>query len=263
MNDERFPWPMRIFDVAIQGVVGGLILLVGMLLTPPRSRWTEGGLIVLVAVIISVGTAIIVNRSYLRFMHRIVADRLAQVTKTALLRGAGVGELVTKEVLSALERTMPVETIWIVCQDFGDDIDPDAPFLEVIKHNVERGVSYRYITPEGDKPPWQVARLRNALGIGADDERVKLVPLTDEQWSRLPYTAGNVTLYDPVASKNPTEYRSPQGVFWYPGGDGDSFGWLGVDIVGQWAARIAGICDAAEGTPPTIGEGPGTDRGDG
>lgn len=129
---------------------------------------------------------------------------------------------------------MDVETIWIVCEDLGDDIRNDGPFLKVIKQNVQRGVTYVYITPDRGETKSQVRVLRQKLSLEKDDERVRLVKLPPNDWNKLPYTQGNVTIYDPTATRTSTT-----GYFWYPGGDGDAFGRLGDTVAAGWADKIA------------------------
>jgi hypothetical protein len=141
------------------------------------------------------------------------------------------------EQLAELEREIDVHTIWILGQDFHTDM-LGMPFHEAVCHNMlDRNITYAYVAPDQPTPRQQLTALRHALDIANDDTRMLTVLLDDERWSRLPYTAGNVTVYDPLAGK-----PVPAGFFWYPGGNGESFGRLGDYVVLQWVAAILEVC---------------------
>jgi hypothetical protein len=154
-----------------------------------------------------------------------------------------VGALWSQEQLSALEHDIEVATIWIVGRDFWSDIVSPQPFRNVMRYNIhERCITYVYVTLDEPALRRQLALLRDALELKADDMRMRAVLLTPAQWERLPYTAGNFTIYDPLAS-----HQTPLGYFWYPGADGESFGRLGSYVVQRWIAEIENI-------HPTIGD---------
>ena len=147
------------------------------------------------------------------------------------------GVLWSQEQLSALEHDIEVTTIWIVGRDLWSDIVSPQPFREVMHYNIhERSVTYVYVTPDEPSLRRQLALLRNALELSSDDMRLRAVLLTTAQWERLPYTAGNFTIYHPLAS-----HHTPIGYFWYPGADGESFGRLGGYVVLKWIAEIENI----------------------
>jgi hypothetical protein len=229
------------------------VLAVGLILSPPRSRWLEGALVVVIAVAASVLTALLLGRYFLDRMEDVIAVRMGDATRAALTSASGMGKFLTQEELSIFERALDVETIWIIGKDFASEITPPSPFLDVVKHNLQRGITYVYIAPDDPNDPLpshQLDMLRAA--VDAEDHkgllRTELLSLAD--WQRLPYTEGNVTIYDPN-----TTGKSPTGYFWYPGGDGKSFGGLGREVVVKWVARIVQLCpglitDARHVGPP-------------
>jgi len=106
-----------------------------------------------------------------------------------------------------------------------------------MRYNIhERSITYVYVTLDEPALRRQLALLRGALELKADDTRMRAVLLTPAQWEQLPYTAGNFTIYDPLAN-----HQTPRGYFWYPGADGESFGRLGSYVVLKWIAEIEKI----------------------
>ena len=76
--------------------------------------------------------------------------------------------------------------------------------------------------------------LRQRLALEPSDKRIQLIELSPGDWNKLPYTQGNVTIYNPMGTRKTTS-----GYFWYPGGDGDAFGKLGDAVAAGWADEIA------------------------
>jgi hypothetical protein len=202
-------------------------------------------LIVVVAVTTSVLTSVLLSRYYLRGIERLLDLRAGLAASASLTRAGAAGEFWSAEELSQLERDIDVTTIWVIGQDFSGDLTEGAPFLSVIRYNVyQRGVSYVYIAPDLALPRHQIGALRAALNLSVDDVRLRGIMVSHADWARLPYTDGNVTFYDPS-----TPRRTTAGYFWYPGGDGASFGRLGTDVVTKWVAQIEEIC-------PSVSTGP-------
>jgi hypothetical protein len=233
----------RAFDLLAPPIATCLIVAVGLILSNAKGEWLDGVLIVAIAVSVSTIVALLVSQWHLRQMEQVVATRLAEAVSAQLMRPDGVGEVWTQVRLSEWERVADVETVWIVGENFGSEIEVGSPFRDVVRDNIDRGVDYVYLAPEKGyfSPGAQLNALRRAMNIEEDDARLRILPLDEEQWKRLPYTAGNVTIYDPHSSR-------PIGYFWYPGLDGKSFGRLGDNIAVTWAAQIEEVC-------PELGEG--------
>lgn len=238
---------MRVFDMLAPPITAGVILVVGVLLGHPHSKYVEAALIVAIAFVSSTLTCALLSRSYQRWVERVISTRLAEVARAALLQSDGMGELRTKEDLSAFERVINVEIIWIIGRDFKGDSAPGSTFLDVIKYNLyARNVTYVYVAPEEDLVTHQLQSLRKNLGIKDNDRRLHTVPLAQSDWERLPYTAGNFTIYDPLGTR-----QRPVGYFWYPGAGGESFGRLGDDVVEKWIAQIEGVCPSIKNRVPS------------
>jgi hypothetical protein len=143
-----------------------------------------------------------------------------------------------QEQLAALERQLDMSTVWIIGQDFRSDLTSGMPFHDAIRHNIfKRDITYVYVGPARHTLRLQLESLRRLLDLPAGDPRLRTALLDQDNWNRLPYTAGNVTIYDPLAAAG-----IPVGFFWYPGADGESFGQLGDYVVLRWIDEILEIC---------------------
>jgi hypothetical protein len=228
----------RTFDLLATPITTCLVLAVGLLLSNPKTEWLVSVLIVAIVVTMSGIASLLLSRYFLGHIEHVISERLAEVTSVALMRPDGVGEFWTQEKVSKLERGIDVEMIWIVGRDFASEIAEDSPFLDVVKYNVhDQRITYVYIAPDTEVPRFQLNALRRAVGVEEDNKSLQILLLDDTRWRRLPYTAGNVTIYDPHSSRRP-----PMGYFWYPGLDGKSFGRLGNDVAVTWAAQIEEVC---------------------
>jgi hypothetical protein len=217
-------------------------------------------LLVTITVSVSAAIALLISESFLRRTERVISARIeeATITKTILPKDT-VGALWTQEQLSELERAAEVKTIWIVGQNFRSEINEDAPFLEVVRHNIHRrGICYVYIAPNMSGPQDELELLRRRVRIDEDDDLLRILLLDTESWAKMPYTAGNFTIYGPYSNDNQAGY------FWYPGGDGKSFGQLGQSVVGTWVSRIEKVCPKVKiGSGDTASDGGGTTTLDG
>jgi hypothetical protein len=108
----------------------------------------------------------------------------------------------------------------------------------------ERKITYVYIAPKGDpKLVHQFNVLSDALGeFPHKQELLRTVEVDLETWERMPYTAGNVRIYDPASG-----HASPIGYFWYPGGDGHQSGRLGGEVIEDWVSKIEAMCPGLQG----------------
>lgn len=210
------------------------VLVVGLFLSNPRSRWLIAAFAVAVAVAASTLVTILLSRFYLERMQNVIVARLTSSALTRLGRRDGW----TQEELSELESDMEVETIWIVGANFDNEANQDGPFLNVVRRNIhERGISYVYVAPDSADIRELFDRLRNELALAPDDIRFRTLEVNDETWQRMPYTPGNFTIYDPT-----TRGVSPSGYSWDPGGDGKSFVRLRHDVVVKWVAKLKDLC---------------------
>ncbi len=242
-------------DQALRYLIGAVIpsmfLVLGLVLPKDSASQLEisGGTIV-VAVVASVLVSLLISKVFLDEM----GERLAKVTRTALMQADGVWQVWTPDQLSEKERDMEVSTIWIIGRDIGSDITDQSPFLGVVKSNMEdRGVTYVYIVPKEDPDvKHQLSVLSHALGeFDKKEELFRTEGVELDVWQRMPYTAGNMTIYDPS-----TGHATPIGYFWYPGGDGKQFGRLGGKVVEKWVAEIEALCPGlyASGTGTSVAE---------
>jgi hypothetical protein len=231
----------RALNLLVAPLTACAVLAVGLLLDPPRSRWLIAALTVSIGLTVSVLTALIVSRYYLQHMERVISARLAKATRTKMMEADEAGAFWTQEELSELERDMKVQTIWVVGKAFDSDFDEDSPFLDVVKYNMhEEGVRYVYVAPDEEVIKHQFDVLQEALDVKDDDERLTTALLEKERWERMPYRAGNFTIYEPESGR-------PEGYFWYPGGNGDSFGRLSNEVALKWAAQIQEVCPEVRG----------------
>lgn len=234
MNEDGIG--QRAFDLLVAPITACAVLVVGLLLDGPRSKWLIAALAVSIALSVSILTVLLVSRYYLRHMERVISVRLAKATHTKMMEADEAGAFWTQEELSELERDMKIETIWVVGKHFDSDFDENSPFLDVVKYNMhEEGVRYVYVAPDEDVIKHQFDALKDALDIDGDDERLATALLEKALWERMPYTSGNFTIYEPESGR-------PEGYFWYPGGNGESFGRLGNDVALKWAAQIEELC---------------------
>ena len=105
------------------------------------------------------------------------------------------------EQLAERERTIDVETIWIVGRDFGTDL-PDKPFYDVMRRNiVERNIKYAYVALDTQGVRRQLHNLTSALQL-PNPSHLQVFLLGAERWSELPYTAGDPTIYDRECHRN-------------------------------------------------------------
>ncbi len=164
------------------------------------------------------------------------------------MRDKGPGEtrssdgdvLWSTDQLAELEQALEVRTIWIIGRDFATDM-PDMPFYAAIRHNIlRRGIKYAYVALDTSTTRRQLKTLRTTLEL-PDPSRLAVFLLSAERWSELPYTAGNVSIYDPLSRDRP-----PLGYFWYPGGNGEVFGRLGDYVVIDWVKTMLEICPPLE-----------------
>jgi ribosome-binding protein aMBF1 (putative translation factor) len=167
-----------------------------------------------------------------------LATRLKRVEDLLEKLSSSAREAWTDEQLSELERLLDIRALWIVGRDFSNEITSDAPFLDVVKYNLhQRDIHYVYVAPDSPQPRYQLARLRSELDMDENDERLRVILAGEEEWFRLPYTAGNFTIFDPAG-------RRPSGYFWLPGDDGKSFGQLPRSTVLKWVGQIEEIFPA-------------------
>jgi hypothetical protein len=261
-TEEESTWT-RVSITLLQLLVPGAIVILGLFLKEPRSRWLIAALAVAVAVIAAAVVTLLLSQHYLqraeafiREMDADISDRLDHIGRMALIRAEGSRAGWTQERLSEWESQIEVKTIWIAGSDFATEVAPDAPFLEVVRRNIyDRGVHYVYITPESRSLSRLFERLRHELGLKDDDPRLRTVTLKHDAWERMPYTAGNFTIYDPVRTGH-----SPEGFCWDPGGDGESFIKLRHHI-GEWVGRIQDLCPDLDQVPEATLDGP-PDSGD-
>lgn len=218
-----------------------LFLVLGFVLpNSSETQWEIAGVAVVAAAAISISISLLICKVYLGGIDGSISERLASVTRTALMQADGVWQVWTPDQLSEKEREMEVSTIWIIGRNIASDITDQSPFLDVVKYNMqERKVIYVYIVPKEDpRVKHQLSVLSDALEEFETKEqcfRTEGVEL--DVWERMPYTAGNVTIYDPSSG-----HVSSMGYFWYPGGDGEQFGRLGGDVIENWVSHIEALC---------------------
>jgi hypothetical protein len=75
------------------------------------------------------------------------------------------GSLLTFEELMAIERQIDCKEIWVVTGSLEGDIREETTW-HTIKHNVERGVTYKYILPENPKLRGRAEILASKLPSG-------------------------------------------------------------------------------------------------
>jgi hypothetical protein len=241
----------RAFTILAQVLIPGALVLVGLVLSKPYSRWLIAALAVAMAVVASTVVALLLSRYYRRRIEAVVrstetaiSGRIAEVSRVALVR-AEARDGLTQEKLSEYESWIDVETIWIVGDDFKNEATIDSPFLKVIKRNIhERGVRYVYVAPERPERRLELTTLRTELGLDEGDTLLRTEFLSVTDWERMPYTAGNFTIYDPARRGH-----APKGYCWDPGGDGKSFIELRHDI-NRWISKIRQVCPALEQDAP-------------
>lgn len=226
-------------------VIPCLFLVLGLVLPGPVSRWTIALGTIVVAVAASIMVALLISMRYLSRMEGTIAERLATATRTAMMQADGVWQVWSPDQLSRREREMDVKTIWIIGHNIASDITDQSPFLDVVKYNMqERGIRYVYIVPREDpKVKHQLTVLSDALGdFEGKEDCFRTEGLDLDTWERMPYTAGNITIYDPSSG-----HVSPIGYFWYPGGDGHQFGRLGGDVIEDWVSKVEELCPGLQG----------------
>lgn len=242
-NQPESMWS-RALIILLQILVPGVVLIFGLFLSKPRDNWEIAGLAVSIAVIASTAITLLLSHHYLRraeafvsAMDASLSERLDGIGHMALIRAEGARAGWTQDRLSDFESRIEVQTIWIAGSDFSTEMDADAPFLNVVRNNIyERGIKYVYIAPEVPTLSRVFDRLRHELNLEKDDPRLSTVTLDLVKWERMPYTAGNFTIYDPVRTG-----RSPEGFCWDPGGDGESFIKLRHNVA-EWVGRIQDLC---------------------
>lgn len=218
-----------------QILVPGALVLVGLVLSKPYSRWLIAALAVGFAVIASTVVALLLSRYYMLRMEGLISTRLAGITQAAFMQPGGRDGW-TQEQLSVLESEIEVETILIVGDNFDSEVTSEAPFLDVVRRNIhKRGIDYVYIARDDPTLRHQFKGLRVELGVEEDDERFTTWFLPEEIWQQGPYTVGNFTIYDPSRT-------SPSGYSWDPGGDGESFIRLLPQVALDWVAKIEELC---------------------
>jgi hypothetical protein len=246
MRDKRRDGDDRLLVRAalllVQILIPGVLLLVGLVLTKPYSRWLIAGLAVGFAVVASTVVALLMSRYYTRHIEGAVATHAGRIEELASKRLAAITEAVfmrpggrdswTPEQLSVLEGEIAAKTIWIVGENFDSEVSSAAPFRDVVKHNIHvRGIKYVYIAPDDEQLVHLFNGLREELGIADDDVRFRTVFLEAEEWRKVPYTVGNFTIYDPARP-------NPKGYSWDPGGDGKSFIMLLPKVALAWVSKL-------------------------
>jgi len=233
----------RTLIVLAELLVPGGVLVVGLLLSEPRDKWLIAALAVAIAVTASTVVALQLSRHYTQRVESIIRDleaavskHLSDVVQATLIRAEGRDGL-TQEKLSQYESRIDVETIWIAGKNFDSEVASEAPFLNVVKGNIhERDIKYVYIAPNLAPLKHKLDRLKDELDLPDNDPRLTTVLLSEDEWQRMPYTAGNFTIYDPVRKG-----RQPEGYCWDPGGDGKSFIKLRHKVV-DWVGDIQEVC---------------------
>lgn len=226
------------FRYFMAAAVPCLFLALGLVLPGPVSRWTIAGLSVVTAAAVAIMVSLLICWYFLTQMEEDIHERLGNVTRVAMMQADAVWNVWTPEQLSERERDMTVGTIWIVGRNFESEITEASPFLDVVRYNMrERKITYVYVVPADDaKVKHQFKVLKDVLGdIPEKDKLLKIVNVDTDKWERMPYTAGNVTIYDPSSGET-------IGYFWYPGGDGHQFGRLGREVVVDWISKIEELC---------------------
>lgn len=225
----------RALDVLAPALAALVALAVGLILGHSMSIWIEGALIVAITTGASTLAALLIAQYFAEHVETVMAGRLGDAARLSLMRPDAAGELWSQEQLCALERTINVDSIWIVGEKFENDTK--SPFREVIQYNIaERGVTYVYIAPDLPVIRHQLANLRQVVGVSDADTRFRTVYLKPVDWQRIPYRDGNFTIYTPAVA-----HDVASGYFWYPGADGASFGRLGERVVNNWAAELEGL----------------------
>lgn len=93
----------------------------------------------------------------------------------ALKAMTGRAWLLSREELLAEERKANVSEIWIISRSLDEETDPS--FIAVVKNNLKRGITYRYIVP--DQPATR-ARAQQVCSAHGDARRVQVVFVSDD-----------------------------------------------------------------------------------
>ncbi len=237
---EKRIWT-RAFLVVAQFLAPAAVLLLGLFLTEDRDPWLIALLTVAVAAVVSTVCAVVVSRYYANRAEAVVRRMEATIGDIghALLIQAEGRDGLTQEELSKYESRIDVETIWIVGQNFDSEVARAAPFLKTVHRNIhERKIEYVYIAPEAANLYLKFKRLRDELDLLDGDSRLQTLFLPDDDWRKIPYTAGNFVIYDPMRKGH-----VPQGFCWDPGGDGESFIELRSSVTTDWVEKILRVCE--------------------
>lgn len=147
----------------------------------------------------------------------------------ALKAMTGKEWLLSREELLAEERKANVSEIWIISRSLDEETDPS--FIAVVKNNVKRGITYRYIVPDQPATRARAAQVRSAHG---ESTRVQVVFVSDDLFVLV--APQDIALFGPVG-------RNANGVIGYmnlPIGEGGNefFLRLGNEHVRELVGRL-------------------------
>jgi hypothetical protein len=181
-------------------------------------------------------------------MQRIVGpsiDDLKRVMESPLIPLVRDSEFINRR-----ERELNGRLVWVISLNLHNDLplDMTLPNLrESVDYNIKRGVTYVYILPKSDENEGRVDELRRSFR-SSDRNRIRTYLLTAEDWIRLPYSGGDLVIYNPLLSD---ANERIEGYVELPVSRRDDSGrgyWVRVDTreVRAWVARIRNIVPGIE-----------------
>jgi hypothetical protein len=185
---------LRVLDLLLPVVVAVIALALSALSAEIKLSVSSAALaFVAVSAAVAAVVALVVNRyggaSPFQSLDATTLESLKLLQSGLIARDEDVAEL---------ERSIQCMQVWIVTPDLHKDIGEES-FSDIVEHNVKRReICYTWIVPESCDGIG--AKKRRLLSAYTEDERERLrfIELSDEQWHRLPYTNGDLAIYNPT-----------------------------------------------------------------
>jgi hypothetical protein len=172
----------------------------------------------------------------------------------AQLASSSLGHPLNDEYIAEFERTISSNHIWVISPDLHKDVpflDGVRTFEDIVRNNVTlRRVQYTYIVPERNM---EIGPRLERLLARYDPPARELISyhvLPEDDWNRLPYVDGDITVY------NPHLERSGQAEVYYELPHRTKGLWMRVDdeIAIKWLGRIQKV------VPHVITSSPGSQQ---